>query len=170
MFTLFNIINASGAALLLSSKNNNNTDMLSSMMYWEERRKEELNENFKKDFEKYLKSQINQIQYQMAPDKFQIEHYYIEEMVNFIHLITEKEKYEENLFNEVKKIVLDNAKKNKLVKHLNIILSGPTGAGKSTLINKILNLIGEKAIKTAIGVPCTMGEPKYYESEMVPLL
>ena len=138
MFTLFNIINAAGAGLLLSSKNNNNTDMLSSMMYWEERRKEELNENFKKDFEKYLKSQINQIQYQMAPDKFQIEHYYIEEMVNFIHLITEKEKYEKNLFNEVKKIVLDNSKKNKLVKHLNIILSGPTGAGKSTLINKIL--------------------------------
>jgi septin family protein len=91
-------------------------------------------------------------------------------MVNFIHLITEKEKYEKNLFNEVKKIVLDNSKKNKLVKHLNIILSGPTGAGKSTLINKILNLIGEKAIKTAIGVPCTMGEPKYYESETVPLL
>ena len=170
MFTLFNIINAAGAGLLLSSKNNNNTDMLSSMMYWEERRKEELNENFKKDFEKYLKSQINQIQYQMAPDKFQIEHYYIEEMVYFIHLITEKEKYEENLFNEVKKIVLDNAKKNKLVKHLNIILSGQTGAGKSSLINKILNLIGEKAVKTAIGVPCTMGEPKYYESETVPLL
>ena len=32
-------------------------------------------------------------------------------MVNLINLITEKEKYEENLFNEVKKIVLDNAKK-----------------------------------------------------------
>ena len=87
MFTLFNIINAAGAGLL-SSSNNNNTFMLSSMMYWEERRKEELNENFKKDFEKYLKSQINQIQYQITPDKFQIEHYYIEEMVNFIHLIS----------------------------------------------------------------------------------
>ena len=70
----------------------------------------------------------------------------------------------------MKKIVLDNSKKNKLVKHLNIILSGQTGAGKSSLINKILNLIGEKAVKTAIGVPCTMGEPKYYESETVPLL
>lgn len=32
-------------------------------------------------------------------------------MVNLINLITEEEKYEENLFNEVKKIVLDNAKK-----------------------------------------------------------
>ena len=87
-----------------------------------------------------------------------------------INLIIEGENYENKLFNEVKKIVSENAEKNKLVKHLNIILAGPTGAGKSTLINKILNFIGEKAIKTGIGVPCTMGEPKYYESETVPLL
>ena len=70
-----------------------------------------------------------------------------------------------NLKNSLRK-----CKKNKLVKHLNIILAGPTGAGKSTLINKILNLTGEKAIKTAIGAPCTMGDPKYYESETIPLL
>ena len=133
-------------------------------------RKIQLNLNFNKDFEEYFKDQIKEIKEQITPDLFQIEPFYIEEISNLINLITEEEKYEEKLFNEVKKIVSENAEKNKLVKHLNIILAGPTGAGKSTLINKILNLIGEKAIKTAVGVPCTMGEPKYYESETVPLL
>ena len=136
----------------------------------EKQRKIQLNLNFNKDFEEYFKDQIKEIKEQITPDLFQIEPFYIEEISNLINLITEEEKYEEKLFNEVKKIVSENAEKNKLVKHLNIILAGPTGAGKSTLINKILNLIGEKAIKTAVGVPCTMGEPKYYESETVPLL
>ena len=91
----------------------NNSNSSSSIWYWEEeRRKEELNINFKKDFEEYFKNQIKEIQNQITPDLFQIEPFYIEEMVNLINLITEKEKYEENLFNEVKKIVLDNAKKN----------------------------------------------------------
>ena len=135
-----------------------------------EYQRQQLNESFKKDFEEYFKKQIKEIQDKITPDLFEIEPFYIEEISNLINLITEEEKYEENLFNEVKKIVSENAEKNKLVKHLNIILAGPTGAGKSTLINKILNLIGENAIKTAIGAPCTMGEPKYYESEAVPLL
>ena len=137
---------------------------------YEEYQRQQLNESFKKDFEEYFKKQIKEIQDKITPDLFEIEPFYIEEISNLINLITVEEKYEENLFNEVKKIVSENAEKNKLVKHLNIILAGPTGAGKSTLINKILNLIGENAIKTAIGVPCTMGEPKYYESEAVPLL
>ena len=135
-----------------------------------ERIRQQVNKNFNKDFEEYFKNQIKEIQDKITPDLFQIEPFYIEEMSNLINLMTEEEKCEENLFNEVKKLVSDNAEKNKLVKHLNIILAGPTGAGKSTLINKMLNLKGEKAIKTAIGVPCTMGEPKYYESETVPLL
>ena len=116
----------------------------------EERRRkyqrQQLNESFKKDFEEYFKKQIKEIQDKITPDLFKIEPFYIEEISNLINLITVEEKYEENLFNEVKKIVSENAEKNKLVKHLNIILAGPTGAGKSTLINKILNLIGENAI------------------------
>ena len=34
----------------------------------------------------------------------------------------------------------------------------------------MLNFSNEKCIATGIGVPCTMGEPKYCESEKVPLL
>ena len=81
-------------------------------------------------------------------------------MPNLINLITSEEKYEEKLFQEVKNIIYENAKKNKSVKHLNIILSWPSGEGKSALINVILNYTGEKIIKTGIGVPCTMSEPK----------
>ena len=161
---LFPILATSIGPLLFSSRSNN-----SSIYYWG-LEKERTNTNFKKDFEEYFKKQMEEIKYQITPDSFQIEPFYIEEMLNLINLITKEEKYEENLFSEVKKIVTENAQKNKLVKHLNIILAGPTGAGKSTLINKILNLTGDKAIKTAIGAPCTMGEPNYYESKTVPLL
>ena len=136
----------------------------------ERQRKLEVNLNFNKDFEQYFKKQIKEIKEQITPDLFQIDPFCVEEMYDLINLITEEEKYEEKLYEEVKIIVAENAEKNKLVKHLNIILAGPTGAGKSTLINKILNLIGQKEIKTGIGIPCTMGEPKYYESETVPLL
>jgi GTP-binding protein EngB required for normal cell division len=139
----------------------------------EERKKQrisQVNLNFNKDFEEYFKNQVKEIKDHITPNLFQIEPFYIEEMSDLINLIIEEEKYKEKLFNEVKKIVSENSEKNKLVKHLNIILAGPTGAGKSTLINKILNFNGEKEIKTGIGIPCTMGEPKYYESETVPLL
>ena len=150
--------------------NNNSNNASITFMIFEEQRERETNEKFKKDFEEYFQNQLKQIPYQITPDLFQIEPFYTEETLNLINLITEKEKYEGILFNEVKKILSENAKKNKLVKHLNIILAGPSGSGKSTLINKILNLKGVNAIKTAIGAPCTMGEPKYYESGTIPFL
>ena len=136
----------------------------------EEQRSLQVNLNFNKDFDEYFKKQMKEIKEQITPELFQIEPFNIEEMSNLINLIIDEEKYEEKLLNEVEKIVSENAEKNKLVKHLNILLAGPTGVGKSTLINKTLNLIGENEIKTEIGIPCTMGEPKYYESETVPLL
>ena len=108
------MLSALNTICFLNNLNSLNATSNSSSLFWyweEERRKEELNINFKKDFEEYFKNQIKEIQNQITPDLFQIEPFYIEEMVNLINLITEKEKYEENLFNEVKKIVLDNAKK-----------------------------------------------------------
>jgi hypothetical protein len=52
----------------------------------------------------------------------------------------------------------------KKINHLNIVLLGQSGIGKSTLINSILQFNNKNEIKTQIGAPCTMGKPKYYES------
>ena len=71
----------------------------------------------------------------------------------------------------IDKIVLDNLKyhieliinseKKSVVEHINILLLGVTGVGKSTLINAILK---EEICPTGQGKPVTKGEPRYYFS------
>ena len=63
-----------------------------------------------------------------------------------------------------------NKNQNKGISHLNIVLVGPTGVGKSTLINSILELPKNKEAKTQTTAPCTMGEPTFYESNKIPFL
>ena len=138
--------------------------------YEKEIKKLKVNLNFTKDFNRYFLQQIKEVKNQVKPDLFKIESLNDNEIVNLINSIKDEEKLEEKTFDELKNIVYENAKKNKSVKHLNIILAGPSGVGKSTLINSMLNFTNEECIDTGIGVPCTMGEPKYYESENVPLL
>ena len=53
---------------------------------------------------------------------------------------------------------------NDSINHLNIILVGPSGVGKSTLINTLLQFNNENELKTQVGASCTMGKPRYYES------
>lgn len=128
------------------------------------------NLKFTKRFNTYFPQKIKEMKNQVTQNLFKIESFNDDEIINLINSIKSEEKFEEKIFDEVKNIVYENAKKNKSVKHLNIILAGPSGVGKSTLINSMLNFTNEECIDTGIGVPCTMGEPKYYESEKVSLL
>ena len=130
----------------------------------------EANLDFTKVFNSYFLKEIKEMKNQVKPELFKMESFNDSEIVNLINSIKDEEKLEEKAFDEVKNIVYENAKKNKSVKHLNIILVGPSGVGKSTLINSMLNFSNEECLDTGIGVPCTMGEPKYYESEKVQLL
>lgn len=61
----------------------------------------------------------------------------------------------------------ENKKFIKNTEHLNIILVGPSGVGKSTLINAILKL--ENRIKTDVRAPQTQ-KIDFHESKIIPFL
>ena len=84
----------------------------------------------------------------------------IEELIEKIFLCEDVDQIVlENLKINIKKI---NSQTNSIVNHLNILLLGPSGVGKSTLINTVLK---EEICPTGKGKPCTKGEPKYYFSD-----
>ena len=88
---------------------------------------------------------------------------------NLIDKINKTENFEIQ-FNERIKQTLDNlsTKMSKLnVEHLNILLIGPSGVGKSFLINTLLKLEGKNKAKTKNIKPTTKAFEKY-ESKKVP--
>ena len=54
-----------------------------------------------------------------------------------------------------------------VIQHINVVLVGPCGVGKSTLINSVLELEGNLCAKEGEAEPCTMGKPKYYDNPKV---
>ena len=75
-------------------------------------------------------------------------------------------KIEESLNNFIEKSGKNNIK----VEHLNIILIWPSGVGKSTLINSILQFDENNLILTEHEEPITKLEPKFYFSEKIQFL
>ena len=91
------------------------------------------------------------------------------ELSNFIERVNKSENTE-NIFNIRINNILDKLsyKMSKLeVNHLNILLVGPSGVGKSFLINTILKLDGKKKADTKASKPTTKSF-NIYESNKVP--
>ena len=63
-----------------------------------------------------------------------------------------------------------NTRGSQTISHLNIVLVGPSGVGKSTLINSVLELDKAHCAKEGEAEPYTMGAPKYFESLKVTFL
>jgi len=93
-------------------------------------------------------------------------------VVNLIKKLNETENLDSRVLNMIQIIalIISQNNHNDEIKHLNIILVGPSGVGKSTLINSILKLPKNLEAKTQATDPCTMGEPNFYCSEKVPFL
>lgn len=104
--------------------------------------------------------------------KNEISQFRMQNIVELIKKLNKSEQLDLKIENVLKNYCQNysNQNNNKQVNHLNIVLVGPSGVGKSTLINSILKLSKENELRTQTTDPCTMGEPKYYESDKMPSL
>ena len=93
-----------------------------------------------------------------------------EKILNLINEISIKEKYEEASFKIIENIITEKSKNNYSMNHLNIVLVGRSGVGKTTLINTFLKYDEKDYLKVGFGKPCTMGEPEYKTSKNMPLI
>ena len=114
---------------------------------------EKIKEKFTDDKDKFCKNQI---------EKFDLNQ--IEIMVNSFE---RTENINDILEERIKKFTKEYLESKNEIKHLNIVLVGPSGVGKSTLINSVLELEQNKGAKEGEAEPCTMGTPQYYESNKI---
>lgn len=114
---------------------------------------EKIKEKFTDDKDKFCKNQI---------EKFDLNQ--IEIMVNSFE---RTENINDILEERIKIFTKEYLEGKNEIKHLNIVLVGPSGVGKSTLINSVLELEQNKGAKEGEAEPCTMGTPQYYESNKI---
>ena len=146
----------------------------------DEKKKTELNEKLKKgkeaksSYEKEVKI-IKSIRYKEIESEFkknekdfckeEISKFDQEKITTFIKKFLKIEKIPKFIVNYLIQLISINKDVVKNIKHLNIILVGPSGVGKSTLIKSILDV----DIKTGFGATQTQ-KIEYFESDKIPFI
>lgn len=144
-----------------------------------ERRKEqekkkkakEVYNKFKQEKEHIINEECNKIaeKFVRDKDKFCLTQIRLFDKSEIEKLVKKFENTENIMFileEKIKKLTSDYLKEkgSTTIKHLNIVIIGPSGVGKSTLINSILELDEQQGAKEGEAEPCTMGKPIYYDS------
>lgn len=123
---------------------------------------------FKKMKEEYITKEYEIIMKEFQDNEFEfckeeIENIVMDKIENLIETIFKIEDIDDiilkNLNEHIDKIINNPSC---IVEHLNILILGPSGVGKSTLINAVYK---QEKCKTGNGTPFTQGEPQYFSSE-----
>lgn len=133
-------------------------------------KKEELKKSLAKNIKQIKESKLIEIEkeFNKTKDNFcmeEISKYDKSEIKLFINNFLKSEKVPNFILDFLIQIIHLNKNIIKNIEHLNIILVGPSGVGKSTLINSLLNV----DIKTGFGCPQTK-DSEYYGSFNIPFL
>ena len=131
-------------------------------------KEEKVFNEFKKQKNNYITEEYEKIMKEFVGNelnfcKEEIQNIVLDKVENLINNIFETENIDEIMFQNVSEHI-DKILKNPslIIEHLNILLLGPSGVGKSTLINAIYK---KKKCETGEGEPCTKGEPTYISEE-----
>ena len=135
-----------------------------------EKKKESLNKIFKEKAEKIKSDRLSEIEKEFESNKNnfckeEISRFDAEEISLFVKNFLSTEKVGAFILDFLIQLVTINKKIVKNIEHLNIVLVGPSGVGKTTLINAVLNI----NLKTGFGCPQTI-KSEYFTSEKIPFL
>ena len=135
-----------------------------------EKKKEELKKLFKEKAEKKKLNKLAEIEKEFESNKSsfcqkEISKFDQKEISSFIKSFLKTEKVKDFLSDFLIQLITINKTIVKNIEHLNIVLVGPSGVGKTTLINAVLNM----DLKTGFGCPQTINS-EYFISEKIPFL